>query len=552
MKTYILKPIFIITCLVLLFSCNSNEDSSTQTPAKVGVAISLTLPDQEDVQMRAYTDKDIKNLTVLVFDNTNKFMERIDVDAADLTVTGAGVKFSIILDATAENRTLHLIANARTDDASLTDRIDFPVLNTTQTEATIMPALITKAITATGSDALINGINPLIMWGRAALSGVSITTAVDNVKLLRSVACVRIKKAASGDGLADLTVNSMAIHNGAGQGRVTQAAYNAAVTTTPTTGNPYTVAAYDYSRAWSTTSTEPFAYIYERNCTVSDYMSVILSANYNGQSGYYRIALLNNSGVPINILRNHRYTITILSVNGAGFSSESVAAGSAPANGDLMKVQITVDDTQEYPFVIADSQYWMGLSNNVAQLIGSSSGTSTAGVELCTVYSSRPVVPVITNQPAGLTVSIQSISSNVHRLTGAFSAGTTVNHTLTITCDNLSLPLDVQWTNAITAYAGGDSDTDSYVLDLANGLTNWEIWIPNPTTNYMLHLHPTAHTPGALTANTGSGMLTSLKVDYYSQAYLHINRVSTTRKDEVWTSARSNGNIIVRKTTIAQ
>jgi len=535
---------------LLFVSCTSNENIF-QSPAQVAVTISVTLPEPEDVQTRAYTDKDIKNLTVLLFDNANKFMERIDVDASDLTVTGTGVKFGIILDATAENRTLQLIANARTDDAFLTDRIDFSGLNTTQTEANIVPALVTKAITTTGDNALLNGIGPLIMWGRIALNGVSITTTVDEVKLLRSVACVRVKKAASGTGLASLTLSRLAVHNGAGQGYVAPAAYNLAVTTTPTTGNPYAVATYDYTKAWSeTSSTEPFAYIYERNCTTSDYMSVILSATYNGQAGYYKIALADGNTAPVNILRNHRYTITILSVNGPGYASVATAASSAPANNDLLKVQISVDDTETYPFIVADSQYWMGLSSNVFQLIGSSSGATTANVELCTVYSSRGIAPTVTNQPTGLTTSVTG-SGNQYKVIGTFTNGTAITgQSLTIRCDNLSLPLEVQWTNAITSYAGGASDADSYVLNLANGLSSWKVWIPNPATS-MVYLHPTASLPLALTANAGTGMLAELSVDYYSHAYLHINK-SAGRKDEIWTSAYSNNTIIVRKTVIAQ
>lgn len=544
----IYKCILVFIGYVFFISCAEDEKLSL-TSNKVNVAFSVTLPEPEEVLTRSYSDKDIKNLTVLVFDHNSKFMERIDVDESDIALDANGIKFNVVVDATPDNRTLHLIANARTPDG-ITDRIDLSGVNTTKTESQIIPDLTTKAITGSTESTLIDNIAPLIMWGRVTLNGVNVTTKVDNAKLLRSVACVRVKKAASGSGLNNLTITKMTIHNGMDRGYISSKAFNADVTTTPTTGNPYTASICDYTKAWSSPSPEPFAYIYERDCNTSDYMSVLLSATFNGKAGYYKIALADGDNAPVNILRNHRYTITILSVNGPGYSSIATAASSAPANNNLLRVQIMVEDTKTYPFMAADSQYWMGMSNNVFQLIGSSAGGSTSNVELCTVHSSRGITPIVTNQPAGLVTTITG-SGNEYKVMGTFTNGSSIaNHTMTISCDNLSLPLDVQWTNTITSYAGGASDTDSYVLDLAHSLSNWKIWIPNPTTS-ILHLHPTANTPGALTANAGSGMLTELTVDYYGHAYLHINKVAG-RKDEVWTSALSNNTIIARKTIVAQ
>lgn len=541
-----------VLCALWLTSC-TNDDNTFLSSAQVAVAISVTLPQQEEVATRAHTDTDIKNMTVLVFDHVGKFMERIDVDASDLTLAGNGAKFSIILDATAENRTLHLIANARTDSGTPTDRINLTGLSTTQTEAQIIPHLVANEPSTTGENALLNAIDPLIMWGRVSMTGVTITSKVDDAKLLRSVACIRVKKgsATTENGLNDFTISKFAIHNAAGRGYVAPVAYSSSVTTTPTMGNPYSITAYDYTKAWSEVATEPLAYTYERDCTDSNYMSIILAATYNGKAGYYKIALTNSSDAAVNILRNHRYTITILSVNGPGYSDAAIAANAAPANNELLKVQINVDDSNAYPFLIADSQYWMGLSNNVFQLIGSSSGASTSNIELCTVYSSRGLTPVVTNAPTGLAISVTG-SGNIYKVTGTFTNGTSIsNHAITISCDNLSLPLDVQWTNAITSYAGCVSDADSYVLDLASSLSNWKIWIPDPATNSMVHLHPTASQAGALSSNAGSGMLTELAATYYGHAYLHIHK-STGRKDEVGASATAADGIVVRKTIIAQ
>lgn len=537
--------LYTLCALVLFISCTNDNNSNTPSTGKVPVTFSVTLPEPEEVLTRAtYTDKDIKNLTVLVFDNNKKFMERIDVNEADITATPGGIKFNIVVDATAQNRTLHLIANARTP-GSLADRIDFTGLATTKTEAQIIPQLATNTISGTTVGTLLDNITPLIMWSQVTLNGVNITTVVNGVKLLRSVACVTVKKASTGSGLADLTIAEMAIHNGIGRGNVAPSAYTAATITTPSTGNPYTASAFDYTKAWST-GAEPVAYIYERNCSSTDYMSVILKASYKGQAGYYKIALVKND-TPINIVRNHRYNISILSVNGAGYASVATAISSAPSNA--LKVSIT-DETENFPYVKADSQYWMGLSNNTFQLI--SQANTLTSIELCTVYSSRGETPVLTagNATALTALSAQPLGGNKYKVTGTFN-GTPTNNTLTVRCDNLALTMDIQW-STLAAASGFNQDTDSYAFNAGAGLQNWKMWIPNPTTNKYIHLHPTNGNASALTANAGSGMVTELTGKYGGNAYVHVQKTAG-RKDEFWTSSSTSAGVIsAKKIIIAQ
>ena len=63
--------------------------------------------------------------------------------------------------------------------------------------------------TSTFTGALVDNVMPLIMWGRVELpTGINIVTKADNVKLLRAVACVQVKKGAvdATNGLNDFTV----------------------------------------------------------------------------------------------------------------------------------------------------------------------------------------------------------------------------------------------------------------------------------------------------------------------------------------------------------
>ena len=86
-KSYSMKIQYIIGILVaLLFvSCSHEEEEQKPAYGKIDVAVSVTLPQPESVNTltRAgglYTDTDIKNVDLLIFDKDAKFMERVKVE----------------------------------------------------------------------------------------------------------------------------------------------------------------------------------------------------------------------------------------------------------------------------------------------------------------------------------------------------------------------------------------------------------------------------------------------------------------------------------------
>ena len=111
MKSY-LKIIPYLIC-ILFASCASDDSHPIQTPRQVNVALTVTLPEPENVQSlaRSYTDSEIRNVDVLVFDEDGKFMERVKVDGGELTPSGTEISFSIRLDATSKRRVIHLVPN---------------------------------------------------------------------------------------------------------------------------------------------------------------------------------------------------------------------------------------------------------------------------------------------------------------------------------------------------------------------------------------------------------------------------------------------------------
>ena len=512
MKSY-LKIIPYLIC-ILFASCASDDSRPAQTPRQVNVALTVTLPEPENVHSlaRSYTDSEIRNVDVLVFDEDGKFMERVKVDGGELTPSGTEISFSIRLDATSKRRVIHLVTNGRTPDG-VTDRLNFGDVTPAMLESVAMLALKTSTFTGT----LVDNVMPLIMWGRVELpTGINIVTNADNVKLLRAVACVQVKKGAvdATNGLNDFTVQSITVNKGADCGYLTPTNYS--TTVTPVTGRPLSGSTLNYANGWSDGET-PSLYIYERNCTSGDYMGVIIKAMYKGKEGYYKVVMVDNGGTPLNVVRNHRYIITVVSVNGPGYASVTDAINFAPSNA--LKVELT-DEDSDFPCIVADAQHRMTMSNNVFNLYGKNQTTSVAnGIEICTVYSSRGVTPVVTGGTTWLTgLQVQSLGNNKFKIVGNFAGTSTlVSTTLTLTCDNLSQSVEVSWNPEISTL----KDSDSYVLDLVNVTNhNWTIQIMNPSSTTWLALHPTASLPAAFPGV--DGFLSELNSNYYTHAYLHI------------------------------
>ena len=554
---YNMKIQYIIGILIafLFASCSHEEEEQKPAYGKIDVAVSVTLPQPESVNTltRAggpYTDTDIKNADLLIFDKDAKFMERVKVENDRLVITGTGINFTVRLDATSERRIIHLVANGRSADGT-SDRLNFGDITPGMTENAAISSLQTASLEHVdeGESTLLNHVMPLVMWGRFALNGINIVTKAEGVKLLRSTACIQVKKGNEGGntGLDDFVIEGITVHQGACHGFLAPTDCTGEVNT-PVVTNPVTGGIYlDYRKGW-VNGAEPSLYIYERNCSASDYMGVVIAARYKGKKGYYKVVMNGNDGSPLNIVRNHRYIVTVVGVNGPGYESPDIAVASAPSNA--LKVELTDEDT-DLPCIVADGQYRMASSNNVFSLYGKTGVTTSAtGVDICTVYSSRGIQPVLTlpDDCNWLTnLSAQALGSNKYKITGDFTsaANDAVATTLTMTCDNLSQPVRVSWNPIIS----DQKDTDSFVLDLVGSTDrNWTVRVLNPTSPGWLFLHPSAASPGAL---PGDGMVSELSSKYSSHAYLHV-AFGASRRGTVQMTSASSGETVARKIVVIQ
>lgn len=505
-------------CFLLTSCLIGNEDEGEASGGQVEVSFLVTLPQSEAVNTRAglpYGDTDIKNVDVLVFDKNGKFMSRVKVDEAALTTTVRGVRFSVRLDATPDTRTLHLVANGRTADG-VTDRVNFGSLTAGMSESTAIPALTTLSLDNSG---LLADILPLVMWGRTALNGISLVTKAEGIQLLRTVACIQVKTAPSV--LADLTVEKIGLVGAVKQGYLAPVSYTDEAST-PTEARPVASASvWDLSQTWSVESS-PILYTYERKNTVSNYQSVIISAIYKGQSCFYKVALASDTGTVLDIVRNHRYNLNILRADGPGYADINTAIASAPSNA--LKVALT-DEDEDFPLIVADGQYVMGLSNNSTVVYGAPSGK----VDLGTVYSSRGIKPVLSvpadcNWLTGLDAI--SIGNNKYTIVGTLTNGG-ANHstTLTLACDNLLQTMQVDWTPVISSPVVLVSEDDQ----------NWTAQIVSGT----ILLNPYHPAVGS--------MVTSLTGKYSLSAYLY---VSAGAKGVAKISTSVNGIAISRRVVI--
>ena len=107
-KSYSMKIQYIIGILVafLFVSCSHEEEEQKPAYGKIDVAVSVTLPQPESVNALTrtgglYTDTDIKNVDLLIFDKDAKFMERVKVENDRLVVTVTGINVTVLFVSTA-------------------------------------------------------------------------------------------------------------------------------------------------------------------------------------------------------------------------------------------------------------------------------------------------------------------------------------------------------------------------------------------------------------------------------------------------------------------
>ena len=508
------KILFSILITLVSVSCVKEpiaSDQPTGPLGKIDVIFALETEKENEIGTRAFTDTDIENVDLLIFDQSNNFIERIKIPSADITGTGANKTFKARMDVSNDARTIYVIANAR-DATTDADRVNFGTIAVGTSHATVIPGLQTTIL---GDNML-----PLVMWGRRTVTSITSSTSITALKLLRAVASVEVRRATTGLTTA-FVINSYTLEDASAAGRVAPSAYTVEAAT-PTA--PYAITGTTDYRSlspayWATWSATPgsVVYAYDRTSTTSDYPAVIIRATYNGTDGYYKVEMVNSSGTPYNIIRNHRYIVTITDVNGPGYANVADAVSNPPAN---IRASI-IDQRGDIAIIVADGANELGISNNMVIL----QGTNTGSKNVAMVYSSRNTnaAPTITRTGVVTSATLSALGTDNVRTLSATCSGVGTG-TITLTSGTLTLTINVT-VRAVTTGATA-SGTLYYIPVLTNANKPWQIDIASGSSYVWLHPNTSPATyPGGAATSWG---LTHMRSNNFGTAFIYFSSTAAT------------------------
>lgn len=378
--------------------CRRDLPEGESRGGEIDMHFTVTVPGETPTP--AYTraagdDTAIDNLDLLVFSGdvgSADFVGRrqatdIEVVTTNATTGAATYTFTARLRTTTDSCVIYFVANSRNADSS--DRLDFGSVQLLPgtTDGEVMNSVRTTELPQTAVP--VARLVPIIMWGKIELDAIaSREQPAEHVKLLRTVAAVVVKKATSQqNGLNLLTIHAVSAGNVASSAAVAPWEWESWNNTNASTpgdvfgSSPSVVRHFGASAStgyWSPATEQHYV-----NESVGTKPYIIIDATYSGKRGFYKLDMKDATGARINFIRNHRYFVNITKVSGAGYQSLEQAVVGPPSN-DV--IQALVDDHEELVSFIADSQGYMGWSNEQVTLIYNG---NTAARELCKVYSSR-------------------------------------------------------------------------------------------------------------------------------------------------------------------
>lgn len=480
-----MKRILFICLALLAASCTI--DKKPGIPAgpdgsKVSVTFDVNVPTATPVPTRAgYGDCDVLNMDVLVFDENDRFLERIPTDR--VTGGGASKSFTVRIDPSSVRRGLLVIANART--AAGADRIDMTGIGPGMSMNVVQMKLHTVPLAGGRADEIL----PLVMSGSAELSRVDDALAPVGVDLTRTAACIQVQAGTptADNGLTDFMVLGATLGAAASKGMVCLSAGTSGTPSVPSVPGGLTYVDYWTSETdvtgWSE-GTRPVLYAYERENSLPDFMSLIVKASWKGRPYYYRILLHDGAGTPYHTVRNHRYIVTVNRVEGPGWPTAAQVAANPPANSGntVLEVQIT-DETDGIFNIVTDNQYELGLSNNSFEGWGRSSGRRW---RLADVLATHPDASALLTAEAAVgdmsRFRFDPDYPSMYRLyfENPNSAASNRTGSVTVRCGNLLQPIAVRFIESKFRDGYVDKDADSYVFLVADETTPkpWRVWVP--------------------------------------------------------------------------
>lgn len=354
-----------IGLLLSLVSCKDAMETiglgGDEIPAE-GLVLNIDLPNFSEKQLGTRADatetESIKELTLLYYDSSNKYLDKEDC-TNQLTETNkkSNGNYNIKVNAPKEASYIQVVANADVTDEEASDLQD-----------------ISKAADRTPS------LTEPVCWSSIKVTDL-LTPETAKIYLLRSNAKITLKVAEGIKGIFPEESAGLIINNTAKKTAIAPAGYKE-----PTDNGLATTTEF-----CSENIGDDYKKVVVVNETSIGQANIIIKAKYKDVEGYYKVGLYNKNNADKSsqyaLLRNHNYTITVTKVNDYGFKTLDEAIKAKPEN--RIEAEI-VDDNPAITRMIACKDYELGVSDDLSVKATAAEATETikATITLVTTLSS--------------------------------------------------------------------------------------------------------------------------------------------------------------------
>jgi hypothetical protein len=340
------------------------DDNLRKTPTPTGdqyvrAALNLNVAEDDRVTTRAEVDDasyDKSNVWVLMFGNDNKLIQR-PVKATQ-EVTPEGTKLFAMLRSTPNPLTLYVVAGLSSElNSKLTTSTDF---NENSTYTDVNNALQTAEVTSAGIAVGDGSYLPMSSEARYFYAGTVGLHSIDGIELIRRVARIDIDASALTE---EFKLEGAAMALVAKKGHVLHQSH------VPTDLGGGTVN-YDLKTGVVDNKLEAQIYINENTVMGTSRkptMIIVKGSWRGGESGYYRMDIVNTNFDKIDIKRNTRYTLKITRITNSGYHQEDVneaineAINGVPSNSTYNAVTVSDTDSND---IVTNGAYYLGVSNS--------------------------------------------------------------------------------------------------------------------------------------------------------------------------------------------
>ncbi len=328
-----------IGLLLSLVSCKDAMETiglgGDEIPAE-GLVLNIDLPNFSEKQLGTRADatetESIKELTLLYYDSSNKYLDKEDC-TNQLTETNkkSNGNYNIKVNAPKEASYIQVVANADVTGEEANDLQD-----------------ISKAADRTPS------LTEPVCWSSIKVTDL-LTPETAKIYLLRSNAKITLKVAEGIKGIFPEGSAGLIINNTAKKTAIAPKGYKE-----PTDKGLATTTEFS-----STNVGDGSSRVVAVNETSIGQANIIIKAKYKNVEGYYKVGLYNkdDKSYEYALLRNHNYTITVTKVNDYGFKKLDEAIKAKPEN--RIEVEIK-DDNPAITNMIACKDYELGVSDDLS------------------------------------------------------------------------------------------------------------------------------------------------------------------------------------------